>query len=45
MAYRRIDEILDAIEPTAEVKDILSPVYNFKASKSALDDEMMDGED
>ena len=45
MAYRRIDEILDAIEPTAEVADILSPVYNFKASKSALDDETMDGED
>ena len=45
MAYRRIDEILDAIEPTAEVKDILSPVYNFKASKASLDDETMDGED
>ena len=45
MAYRRIDEILDAIEPTAEVADILSPVYNFKASKASLDDETMDDED
>lgn len=45
MAYRRIDEILDAIEPTAEVVDILSPVYNFKASKAAVDEETMDGED
>lgn len=45
MAYRRIDEILDAIEPTAEVIDILSPVYNFKASKAATDEETMDGED
>lgn len=45
MAYRRIDEILDAIEPTADVIDILSPVYNFKASKAAVDEESMDGED
>lgn len=45
MAYRRIDEILDAIEPTAEVIDILTPVYNFKASKPVTDDETMDGED
>ncbi len=45
MAYRRIDEILDAIEPTAEVVDILSPVYNFKASKPVTDDEVADGED
>ena len=45
MAYRRIDEILDAIEPTAEVIDILSPVYNFKASKAATDEETMDSED
>ncbi len=45
MAYRRIDEILDAIEPTAEVVDILTPVYNFKASKGPVDQEVMDGED
>ena len=45
MAYRRIDEILDAIEPTAEVVDILTPVYNFKASKGPIDQEVMDGED
>ena len=45
MAYRRIDEILDTIEPTAEVIDILTPVYNFKASKPVTDQEVMDGED
>ena len=45
MAYRRIDEILDTIEPTAEVIDILSPVYNFKASKPVTDEEVMDEED
>jgi RNA-splicing ligase RtcB len=45
MAYRRIDEILDAIEPTADVIDILTPVYNFKASKPVTDEEVMDGED
>ena len=45
MAYRRIEEILSAIEPTAEVSDILTPVYNFKASKPVTDEEVMDGED
>jgi RNA-splicing ligase RtcB len=45
MAYRRIEEILDAIEPTAEVVEILTPLYNFKASKPVLDEEVMDGED
>jgi len=45
MAYRRIDEIMDAIEPTAEVTDILTPVYNFKASKQIADEEVMDGND
>jgi len=45
MAYRAIDEIMDAIEPTAEVTDILTPVYNFKASKPVTDIEVMDGED
>ncbi|MBR4960687.1 MAG: RtcB family protein [Clostridia bacterium] len=45
MAYRRIDEILDAIEPTAAVDDVLTPVYNFKASQPVTDEEVMDGED
>ncbi|WP_407399986.1 RtcB family protein [Treponema sp.] len=30
-AYRGIDEIKNAIEPTVEVTEILKPVYNFKA--------------
>lgn len=45
MAYRRIEEILDAIEPTADVEDILTPVYNFKASRPIIDEAVMDGED
>ena len=46
MAYRRMAEIETAITPTAEVKDILTPLYNFKAaSTAAIDEETRDGED
>lgn len=45
MAYRGIDDILDAVDPTVEVVDIVLPVYNFKASKPVTDDETMDGKD
>lgn len=45
MAYRPIEDILDTIDPTAEVTEIIMPVYNFKASKAALDEETMDGKD
>ena len=45
MAYRAIDEILDVIEDTAEVAELLTPVYNFKASKASVDEETMDGND
>lgn len=46
MAYRRMAEIETAITPTAEVKDILTPLYNFKASSTAaIDEETRDGED
>lgn len=31
MAYKSIDEIVSAIGDTAEVVDILKPIYNFKA--------------
>lgn len=31
MAYRPIEEILDTVDPTAEVVNIITPVYNFKA--------------
>ena len=30
-AYRNINEILDAVTDTMEVKKILKPVYNYKA--------------
>lgn len=33
VAYRGIDEILSVIEDTFEVKEIVKPVYNFKAGK------------
>ncbi len=47
MAYRRIDEIYTAVAPTAQVLEILTPIYNFKASKplGAEDAETADGED
>lgn len=38
MAYRSIDDIVDAIEPTCEILDIITPIYNFKASKAPSDD-------
>lgn len=44
MAYRSIDDILDTVEPTVDVVDIILPVYNFKASKSEGDEETADGE-
>ena len=31
MAYKSIDDILETIEPTAEIIEVLKPVYNFKA--------------
>jgi len=30
-AYKPMDEIIDAIEETAEIIDIIKPIYNFKA--------------
>ena len=31
MAYKSLDDIVDTIEPTAEIVEVLKPVYNFKA--------------
>ncbi len=31
MAYKSLDDILETIEPTADVVEVLKPVYNFKA--------------
>ena len=33
MAYKSMDEIIRCIEPTAEIVDIIKPVYNFKAGE------------
>ncbi len=33
MAYKPIDEIVEAIQDTVEIKKILKPIYNFKASE------------
>lgn len=44
-AYRRVDEILNVIDPTAEVVERILPVYNFKASRPVTDEDTMDGED
>lgn len=45
MAYRSIDDIIDVVEPTVEIIDITTPVYNFKASKGVIDEETADGQD
>lgn len=45
MAYRRIEEIADVVEETAEISDILTPVYNFKASAEDADAMTADGKD
>lgn len=34
MAYKGMDAILDHIDPTVEVNDILKPIYNFKAEEA-----------
>jgi hypothetical protein len=31
MAYKSIEDIVDNIGPTAEIQDIIKPIYNFKA--------------
>lgn len=33
VAYRGIDEIIDVVSDSVEVKEIVKPVYNFKAGK------------
>lgn len=33
MAYKPMQEIVDLIEPTVEIKKIIKPVYNFKAAE------------
>ena len=32
-AYKSADEIVSAIEDTVEITDVLTPIYNFKATK------------
>lgn len=31
MAYKPAQEIIDAIEDTVKIKQIIKPIYNFKA--------------
>ena len=31
MAYKRIEDILDNIDPTVQIDAIIKPIYNFKA--------------
>lgn len=33
MAYKPIDNIIECIQPTVDIVDIIKPVYNFKASE------------
>jgi RNA-splicing ligase RtcB len=33
MAYKRIEDIVDNIEPTVDIEAIIKPIYNFKAGE------------
>jgi hypothetical protein len=33
MAYKNMDEIVENIQPTAEIVKRIKPVYNFKAAE------------
>lgn len=44
MAYKGMKDIVDNIEPTADIIKILKPVYNFKATSPVKKKESMDGE-
>lgn len=33
MAYKRIEDIVDNISPTVDIKSIIKPIYNFKAGE------------
>ena len=32
MAYKSLDDIIDVIDETVDIIDVMKPVYNFKAS-------------
>lgn len=32
-AYKSLDDIIDVIDDTAEILEVMKPVYNFKASE------------
>lgn len=36
MAYKRIEDIVDNIDPTVEIKAIIKPIYNFKAGEEEM---------
>jgi len=33
MAYKPMDEIIECIEPTVNVIEVIKPIYNFKAGE------------
>ena len=35
MAYKNMDDIVKNITPTAEIVNIIKPIYNFKAGETA----------
>lgn len=35
MAYKRIEDIVDNISPTVDIKAIIKPIYNFKAGEES----------
>ena len=35
MAYKSMADIMDNIGPTAEIRKVIRPIYNFKAGEEA----------
>ena len=33
MAYKRMEDIIDAIRETVDIVEVIKPVYNFKAGE------------
>ena len=33
MAYKPMEEIMEIIEPTVKIVDVIKPIYNFKAAE------------
>ena len=44
MAYKGMDEIVNNIQPTADIVKILKPIYNFKATSQTKEKSGIEGD-